>query len=106
MLTGSIGMLPSASLNETGFGLYEPVHGSAPDIAGQQKANPLATLLSAAMLLRYSLGQAAAADTVEQAVARVLRQGLRTSDIAMPVERVLGTAQMGDAVVAALRAGA
>jgi 3-isopropylmalate dehydrogenase len=106
MLTGSIGMLPSASLNETGFGLYEPVHGSAPDIAGQQKANPLATLLSVAMLLRYTLGQASAADAVEQAVASVLRQGLRTADIALPGERVLGTAQMGDAVVAALRAGA
>ncbi|MDD3652198.1 3-isopropylmalate dehydrogenase [Immundisolibacter sp.] len=105
MLTGSIGMLPSASLNETGFGLYEPVHGSAPDIAGQQKANPLATLLSVAMLLRYTLGQASAADAVEQAVASVLRQGLRTADIALPGERVLGTAQMGDAVVAALRGG-
>ena len=105
MLTGSIGMLPSASLNETGFGLYEPVHGSAPDIAGQQKANPLATLLSVAMLLRYTLGQAAAADAVEQAVASVLQQGLRTGDIALPGERVLGTAQMGDAVVAALRGG-
>ncbi|MFZ5493294.1 MAG: 3-isopropylmalate dehydrogenase [Pseudomonadota bacterium] len=104
MLTGSIGMLPSASLNETGFGMYEPVHGSAPDIAGQQKANPLATLLSVAMLLRYSLGQAAAADGVEQAVASVLRQGLRTGDIALPGERVLGTAQMGDAVVEALKA--
>ncbi|MFP5464113.1 MAG: 3-isopropylmalate dehydrogenase [Gammaproteobacteria bacterium] len=106
MLTGSIGMLPSASLNETGFGMYEPVHGSAPDIAGQQKANPLATLLSVAMLLRYSLGQAAAADGVENAVASVLRQGLRTADIAVAGEPVLSTAAMGDAVVAALRAGA
>ena len=106
MLTGSIGMLPSASLNESGFGMYEPVHGSAPDIAGQQKANPLATLLSVAMLLRYSLGESAAADGVEQAVASVLRQGLRTADIAVPGEAVLGTAQMGDAVVAALRDGA
>ena len=106
MLTGSIGMLPSASLNETGFGMYEPVHGSAPDIAGQQKANPLATLLSVAMLLRYSLGQAAAADGVESAVARVLQQGLRTADIAVAGDRVLSTAAMGDAVVAALRAGA
>jgi 3-isopropylmalate dehydrogenase len=106
MLTGSIGMLPSASLNETGFGLYEPVHGSAPDIAGQQKANPLATLLSVAMLLRYSLGQTAAADGVERAVADVLRQGLRTADIAVAGEPALSTAAMGDAVVAALRAGA
>jgi 3-isopropylmalate dehydrogenase len=106
MLTGSIGMLPSASLNETGFGMYEPVHGSAPDIAGQQKANPLATLLSVAMLLRYSLGETAAADNVERAVADVLRQGLRTADIAVAGEPVLSTAAMGDAVVAALRAGA
>ncbi|GAB4348105.1 MAG: 3-isopropylmalate dehydrogenase [Immundisolibacter sp.] len=106
MLTGSIGMLPSASLNESGFGMYEPVHGSAPDIAGQQKANPLATLLSVAMLLRYSLGESAAADGVERAVASVLRRGLRTADIAVPGQTVLGTAQMGDAVVAALREGA
>ena len=105
--TGTIGIAPSANLNpERRFpSLFEPVHGSAPDIAGQQKANPLATLLSVAMLLRYTLGQAAAADAVEQAVASVLQQGLRTGDIALPGERVLSTAQMGDAVVAALRGG-
>ncbi|WP_372722364.1 3-isopropylmalate dehydrogenase [Immundisolibacter sp.] len=104
MLTGSIGMLPSASLNETGFGLYEPVHGSAPDIAGQHKANPLATLLSVAMLLRYSLGQQDTADRVERAVGSVLRQGLRTRDIAVTGDTLVSTTMMGDAVVAALRA--
>ena len=82
MLTGSIGMLPSASLNESGYGLYEPIHGSAPDIAGKDVANPLATILSAAMLLRYSLDQEAAALRIEQAVRKVLAQGLRTADIA------------------------
>ncbi len=104
MLTGSIGMLPSASLNAAGQGLYEPIHGSAPDIAGQGKANPLATLLSVAMLLRHSLGQGELAGRVEQAVGRVLDQGLRTPDIAAPGTEVVGTAQMGDAVVAALQA--
>ena len=79
MLTGSIGMLPSASLDERGKGLYEPIHGSAPDIAGRGIANPLATILSAAMMLRYSLQQAAAADRIEAAVAKVLRSGLRTA---------------------------
>jgi 3-isopropylmalate dehydrogenase len=102
MLTGSIGMLPSASLNERGQGLYEPSHGSAPDIAGKGVANPLATILSAAMMLRYSLKQPEAADRIEAAVQRVLAQGLRTADIASPVCTVVGTAQMGDAVVQAL----
>ncbi|TSE24424.1 3-isopropylmalate dehydrogenase [Tepidimonas aquatica] len=102
MLTGSIGMLPSASLNERGQGLYEPSHGSAPDIAGKGVANPLATILSAAMMLRYSLKQPEAADRIEAAVQRVLAQGLRTADIASPGCTVVGTAQMGDAVVRAL----
>jgi 3-isopropylmalate dehydrogenase len=102
MLTGSIGMLPSASLNERGFGMYEPIHGSAPDIAGQDKANPLATILSAAMLLRYSLDQEAAAQRIEKAVARVLANGLRTADIAAPGEATVGTVAMGDAVLEAL----
>jgi 3-isopropylmalate dehydrogenase len=102
MLTGSIGMLPSASLNARGFGLYEPIHGSAPDIAGQGVANPLATILSGAMLLRYSLGQEAAARRVEAAVRKVLAQGFRTADITEPGCRQVGTAAMGDAVLAAL----
>jgi 3-isopropylmalate dehydrogenase len=102
MLTGSIGMLPSASLDEGGKGLYEPIHGTAPDIAGKGLANPLATILSAAMMLRYSLGQPDAADRVERAVAKVLQTGLRTADIFTPGTRKVGTAEMGDAVVAAL----
>ncbi|HMN83136.1 MAG TPA: 3-isopropylmalate dehydrogenase [Burkholderiaceae bacterium] len=102
MLTGSIGMLPSASLNAAGFGMYEPIHGSAPDIAGKGVANPLATILSAAMLLRYSLGQEAVAQRVEAAVRRVLEQGLRTADIAEPGKRTVGTREMGDAVLKAL----
>ncbi|HMA90773.1 MAG TPA: 3-isopropylmalate dehydrogenase [Burkholderiales bacterium] len=102
MLTGSIGMLPSASLDERGKGLYEPIHGSAPDIAGKGVANPLATILSAAMLLRYSLGQEEAADRVERAVQRALQQGARTADIYTPGTRKVGTVAMGDAVVAAL----
>ncbi|MBL8486073.1 MAG: 3-isopropylmalate dehydrogenase [Rhodocyclaceae bacterium] len=102
MLTGSIGMLPSASLNERNFGLYEPIHGSAPDIAGKGIANPLATILSAAMMLRYSFGQGEAADRVEAAVRKVLAQGLRTGDIAEPGVTAVGTAAMGDAVLAAL----
>lgn len=102
MLTGSIGMLPSASLNASGFGMYEPIHGSAPDIAGTNRANPLATILSLAMLLRYSLDQEAAAVRVEQAVRKVLAAGARTADIARPGEKVLGCSEMGDAVVAAL----
>jgi 3-isopropylmalate dehydrogenase len=103
MLTGSIGMLPSASLNEKGAGMYEPCHGSAPDIAGQGKANPLAMFLSAAMMLRYSLGAPAAADAIEQAIGRVLDAGLRTPDIHTPGTQLVNTSQMGDAVVNALR---
>jgi len=104
MLTGSIGMLPSASLNERRQGLYEPSHGSAPDIAGQGVANPLATILSAAMMLRYSLDEAASAERIEAAVKSVLAAGLRTPDIWSEGTNKVGTAQMGDAVVAALRA--
>jgi len=103
MLTGSIGMLPSASLNAKNQGLYEPSHGSAPDIAGKDLANPLATILSAAMMLRFSLNQAAAADRIETAVKAVLAQGLRTPDIYSAGTTKVGTAQMGDAVVNALR---
>ena len=102
MLTGSIGMLPSASLDKNGRGMYEPCHGSAPDIAGQGKANPLATILSAAMMLRYSLDQGAAADAIEAAVATVLDRGHRTEDIFTADMHKVTTAQMGDAVVAAL----
>jgi len=102
MLTGSIGMLPSASMDAAGKGLYEPVHGSAPDIAGQGVANPLATTLSVAMMLRYTLGAPELAKSIESAVARVLDQGLRTRDIQSPGTRVVGTGEMGDAVVAAL----
>ena len=101
MLTGSIGMLPSASLNERGQGLYEPSHGSAPDIAGKGVANPLATILSAAMMLRHSLDRAPQADRIEAAVRQVLAQGLRTADIAAGGPAV-GTGRMGEAVVAAL----
>ena len=106
MLTGSIGMLPSASLNAESRGLYEPVHGSAPDIAGEDQANPLATILSAAMLLRYSLNATQAADEIEHAVSAVLGQGLRTGDIIsdQQQERILGTVAMGDAVLTALQA--
>jgi 3-isopropylmalate dehydrogenase len=104
MLTGSIGMLPSASLNSESRGLYEPVHGSAPDIAGQGKSNPLATILSAAMLLRYSLDEDAAAQAIEGAVERLLDSGLRTGDIAAPGESMCTTSEMGDAVVRELRA--
>ncbi len=102
MLTGSIGMLPSASLNSQNQGLYEPSHGSAPDIAGKGVANPLATILSAAMMLRFSLNQAEAADRIETAVKKVLAQGLRTPDIYSEGTTKVGTAQMGDAVVKAL----
>jgi 3-isopropylmalate dehydrogenase len=102
MLTGSIGMLPSASLNARNQGLYEPSHGSAPDIAGQGVANPLATILSAAMMLRFSLNQAEAAARIEAAVSQVLSDGLRTADIASAGTRRVGTREMGDAVVAAL----
>jgi len=102
MLTGSIGMLPSASLDKNNKGLYEPSHGSAPDIAGQGVANPLATILSAAMMLRYSLNQEAAAQRIEAAVQQVLSQGLRTPDIHSEGCTRVGTAQMGDAVLKAL----
>ncbi|WP_434779835.1 3-isopropylmalate dehydrogenase [Neisseria sp. Ec49-e6-T10] len=102
MLTGSIGMLPSASLNETGKGLYEPSHGSAPDIAGQDKANPLATILSAAMMLRYSFHQEDAAKRIETAVQKVLQAGLRTPDIHEDGCQLVGCNNMGDAVVNAL----
>jgi 3-isopropylmalate dehydrogenase len=102
-LTGSIGMLPSASLNANGQGMYEPIHGSAPDIAGKGVANPLATILSVAMMLRYSLDEAGHADRIEQAVSAVLDQGLRTADIASEGTTTVGTAAMGDAVVAALK---
>ncbi|MFA7097823.1 MAG: 3-isopropylmalate dehydrogenase, partial [Gammaproteobacteria bacterium] len=103
MLTGSIGMLPSASLDANGKGMYEPIHGSAPDIAGKGIANPLATILSISMMLRYTLNEEGLADRVDAAVGKVLDQGLRTSDIHSPGTRKVGTAEMGDAVVAALR---
>jgi 3-isopropylmalate dehydrogenase len=102
MLTGSIGMLPSASLDANNKGLYEPIHGSAPDIAGQDKANPLATILSAAMMLRYTFGLEAAAHAIESAVRKVLADGLATADIDRPGAHRVGTAGMGAAVVAAL----
>lgn len=104
MLTGSIGMLPSASLNSKGQGLYEPSHGSAPDIAGKGIANPLATILSAAMMLRFSLNQEAAAQKIEAAVQKVLADGLRTADIYSTGTTKVSTREMGDAVVAALAA--
>ena len=103
MLTGSIGMLPSASLNASNQGLYEPSHGSAPDIAGKGIANPLATILSAAMMLRFSLNQAQAADRIESAVKATLAQGLRTADIYSAGTTRVSTVQMGDAVVKALQ---
>jgi 3-isopropylmalate dehydrogenase len=102
MLTGSIGMLPSASLDEKNKGLYEPSHGSAPDIAGKGVANPLATILSAAMMLRYTFNQEAAAQRIENAVKTVLAQGYRTGDIYEPGTQKVGTKAMGDAVLAAL----
>jgi 3-isopropylmalate dehydrogenase len=102
MLTGSIGMLPSASMGAGGNGLYEPVHGSAPDIAGQNVANPLATILSVAMMLRYTLAAPEVAQRIENAITRVLELGLRTRDIESPGTRVVGTREMGDAVIAAL----
>jgi len=102
MLTGSIGMLPSASLGATGPGLFEPVHGSAPDIAGQDKANPLAQVLSAAMMLRYGLNQPTAADRIEQAVLKVLDQGDRTGDIMSEGMNRLGCREMGEALIKAL----
>jgi 3-isopropylmalate dehydrogenase len=102
MLTGSIGMLPSASLDKDNKGMYEPCHGSAPDIAGQGIANPLATILSAAMMLRYSLNEVAAADAIEEAVSKVLDQGLRTADIFSEGMSKVSTEEMGEAVVKAL----
>jgi 3-isopropylmalate dehydrogenase len=102
MLTGSIGMLPSASLDTRNKGMYEPIHGSAPDIAGKGIANPLATILSVAMMLRYTLNEAGLAERVEQAVSKVLDQGLRTGDIYTENTKKVGTKAMGDAVVAAL----
>ena len=102
MLTGSIGMLPSASLDENSKGMYEPIHGSAPDIAGKNTANPLATILSVAMMLRYSLDEAEIADMVETAVSVVLDQGNRTADIFSEGMKLIGTVEMGDAVVAVL----
>jgi 3-isopropylmalate dehydrogenase len=103
MLTGSIGMLPSAALNEGNKGLYEPIHGSAPDIAGRDIANPLATILSLAMMMRYSFGNEAAATRIESAVKRVLKQGLRTADIYQGGTTKVGTEEMGSAVSAALQ---
>lgn len=103
MLAGSMGMLASASLGAGSAGVYEPIHGSAPDIAGQGIANPLATVLSAAMLLRYSLGLEREAAAVERAVAAVLRRGYRTADIAAEGTQILSTAEMGDAIVTSLR---
>lgn len=102
MLTGSIGMLPSAAINESGRGMYEPIHGSAPDIAGQGIANPIATILSVAMMLRYSLSRDDLAVKVESAVQHALDQGYRTTDIFTPGKIKVGTAAMGDAVVSAL----
>jgi len=103
MLTGSIGMLPSASLDTNNKGLYEPSHGSAPDIAGKNIANPLATILSAAMMLRFSLNLANEAERIEKAVQTVLAQGYRTADIDTAGMKRVSTSEMGDAVVAALR---
>ena len=103
MLTGSIGMLPSASLDANNKGLYEPAHGSAPDIASRNIANPLATILSAAMMLRYTFNREDAAQRIEAAVKKVLAQGLRTADICETEMRRIGTAEMGDAVVAAMQ---
>lgn len=102
MITGSIGMLPSASLAKGNFGMYEPVHGSAPDIAGQNKANPMAAILSAAMMLRYTFGLSREADDVEAAVKSVLAAGFRTSDIMSPGKEPLGTKEAGDQIVAAI----
>jgi 3-isopropylmalate dehydrogenase len=104
-LTGSIGMLPSASLDSQGKGMFEPIHGSAPAIAGQDIANPLATILSVSMMLRYSLNEAALADRIDNAVGTVLDTGLRTADISSEGMQTVGTRAMGDAVVAALLAG-
>ena len=103
MITGSIGMLPSASLAEGAFGMYEPVHGSAPDIAGTGKANPIAAILSAGMLLRYTLGLTAEADAIEQAVKDVLKEGWRTADIAQADSKAASTAEMGSLIAEKIR---
>ncbi len=102
MLTGSIGMLPSASLDENNKGMYEPCHGSAPDIAGKGVANPLATILSVAMMMRYTFAKEEVALRIENAVKKVLAQGYRTGDIYEPGTKKVGTREMGDAVIAAL----
>ena len=102
MITGSIGMLPSASLATGNFGMYEPVHGSAPDIAGKDMANPMATILSSAMMLRYTFGLSDEADAVESAVKKVLADGYRTSDIAKEGENAIGTVKTGDLIVEAI----
>ena len=101
-ITGSIGMIPSSSLGEGSRGLYEPIHGSAPDIAGQDIANPIGMILAAAMMLRYSLDMPAEADAVEQAVSAVLERGLRTGDISEPCCTAVGCAAMGQAIAAAV----
>jgi 3-isopropylmalate dehydrogenase len=103
MLTGSIGMLPSASLNKSNYGMYEPIHGSAPDIAGKDIANPLATILSVSMMLRYSLNQASLADKINAAVNVVLDQGYRTKDISVVGDTIVGTEAMGDLIVDAIK---
>ena len=103
MLTGSLGMLPSASLGQGKIGLYEPIHGSAPDLAGQDKANPIATILSTAMMLRYSFDREDAAAAVEEAVSRVLDQGFRTQDIMQPGMTLIGTEEMGDRIAAEIK---
>jgi 3-isopropylmalate dehydrogenase len=103
MLTGSIGMLPSASLDANGKGMYEPIHGSAPDIAGRNIANPLATMLSVSMMLRHTFSMAEPANRIEAAVRKVLASGLRTADVAAAGTRQVGTAEMGAAVIAAMR---
>ena len=102
MLTGSIGMLPSASLNKNNYGMYEPIHGSAPDISGKDIANPLATILSVSMMLRYSLNQEELAKKIDIAVIKVLDKGYRTADIAFEGDKVVGTMEMGDLIVEAL----
>ena len=104
MLTGSIGMLPSASLNKNNYGMYEPIHGSAPDISGKDIANPLATILSVSMMLRYSLDQQKLADKINSAVSEVLDQGYRTSDISSEGDKIVGTEEMGDLIVKAIEA--
>lgn len=105
MITGSIGMLPSASLAKGNFGMYEPIHGSAPDIAGQNKANPMAAILSVAMMLRYTFGLSKEADDVEAAVKSVLSAGFRTADIMSPGKKILGTKEAGDLIVTAIDQG-